>query len=119
MVKPSGDFGSGGCGNAGGDRESTLRNFVVVKRVVLLVALASLSIPLSADSPFGRRGAFGIFSRRAAPQDQPADQGGASPYRHLMNSPEKLTELFGPSILIREQAKTENKVSRFVTQPVD
>ena len=97
----------------------------MVKRVVIVAALASLSGSLCADGPFGRRGAFGIFSRRAAPQEELGSRGAVSPYRHVMNSPEKLTELFGPSILIREQPRAEiqtrpaNKVSRFVTQPSD
>jgi hypothetical protein len=97
----------------------------VLKRVVIVAALASLSGSLNADGPFGRRGAFGIFSRRTAPQQELGNQDAVSPYRHLMNSPEKLTELFGPSILVREQPLAENqtrpanKVSRFVTQPSD
>ena len=97
----------------------------MVKRIVIVAALASLPGSLYADGPFGRRGAFGIFSRRSAPQQELGNGGAVSPYRHLMNSPEKLTELFGPSILIRERqrasipARPANKVSRFVTQPSD
>ncbi len=84
------------------------------QRVIISAALVLFFVAQSdAAGPFGRR----IIDRSSVAKP-------ASPsYRHVLNSPEEMTRIFGPSILIRntisvQETKALKKESRFVTQPV-
>ena len=91
----------------------------MVKRIVILGTLISLSLPLEAAGPFSGRGIFRAFSSRTSTPPAASTGTNGSAYRHILHSPEKLTQIFGPSILVREQAQKPTRVSRFVTQPTD
>lgn len=109
----------GGCGGAGGFPWFHNKVSVVVKHIVILVSLFAFSLPAEAA---GRGGLFRAFSSRSTKHEQPAPHA-ASRYRHLLASPEKMTAVFGPSILVRQPARkpaqASAQVSRFVTQPAD
>ncbi len=77
------------------------------KRIVLAAALAAV---VAAESSAG--GPFDFFrsSRRKAVPAQ------ISRLRGILNSPKRLTELYGPSILVRVNSD-KPKQSKFVTQP--
>ena len=77
------------------------------KRIVFAAVMAAfIAANLNASGPFGLR----PFKRRATHTK-------LSMLRHIQMSPEKLTELYGPSILIRKSRADELKKSKFVTQP--
>lgn len=83
-----------------------------MNRIVLSLTVLTLATPAFAGRPFlGRRrpATSHQTTNRQAPS-RPANS-----YRHVLDSPEQMTRLFGPSILIREEVKD----SRFVTQPVN
>ena len=79
---------------------------------MIFTAVVVMSVAqLSAGGPFGRR----LRSRSV----QPSRPKFTVPYS-VLQSPEKMTELFGPSILVRDDAEPEAKPakkSRFVKQP--
>lgn len=76
------------------------------KRVVLLFTLVASVAPQSdAGNPLDLlRG-----KRRAVRRSNPIPA-------HVLRSDEKMTEMFGPSVLIREPEAT-TETSKFVTQP--
>jgi len=78
--------------------------FIAIVVVVLVTASQ-----LSAAGPFGRRRS----SRPAQPPSRPAFSLPLS----VLQSPEKMTELFGPSILVREEPEAAKKKSKYVAQP--
>jgi hypothetical protein len=76
------------------------------KRVILLIALVTLVAGQSvAINPLDRFRIKKPMVRRGNPI--PA---------HILRSPEKMTQCYGPSVLIRQPAATTHK-SKFVTQP--
>ena len=77
-----------------------------MRLIVSITLVVCLFAPLGAAGPFG----FRRPKRSVSP-----NQAGQSSYRRLLNSPERMTAMFGPSILIRD-SKAKPK-SRFVTQP--
>lgn len=80
------------------------------KRVLMAVVVTVFSVSSDAAGPLLRRG------RAAASRPGRASTPSITPYsyRNLLDSPQKMTELFGPSILVRTQS---TKPSKFVTQP--
>lgn len=86
----------------------------MTRRILLFIALVGVAVSQCyADGPFSRL--FG--SRRYSNSIQ-----AAPPSRLAVRlSPEQMTKLYGPSILVRDVAKTEEakpkQKSRFVTQP--
>jgi hypothetical protein len=79
------------------------------KRVIIFIGLVALIVSQSdAGNPFDLL----LGNKRMATQARRAKPIPA----HILRSAEKMTEWFGPSVLIREPAaKTKN--SKFVTQP--
>ncbi|MCP4889682.1 hypothetical protein N9D23_13745 [Rubripirellula sp.] len=64
--------------------------------------------------------AAGPFGRRRMPRSYAAPVRPAfSVPLSVLQSPKKMTELFGPSILVREQPAENPKDPRFVQQPSD
>ncbi len=90
--------------------------------ITRIVATATLVLVVAAQVDAGQFGRFGKQRRSySTPQRQSRTTGKIQVRRQLPLSPEKMTEIYGPSILIRSEktakATTETKDSRFVTQP--
>lgn len=86
----------------------------MTRRIILFITLIVVAISqANASGPFSRL----LGSRRYSQPIQTVNP----TYRGVTHSPEQMTKIYGPSILIREvaqQPKTTNKKkSRFVTQP--
>jgi hypothetical protein len=75
----------------------------------VIVSILLTASQLCAAGPFGRR----RMPRSYAAPARPA----FSLVLGVLQSPEKITELFGPSILVREQPAEKPKDARFVQQP--
>lgn len=77
------------------------------KRIVFAAVMAAfIAANLNASGPFdwfsnNRKGSSAKLSK----------------LRRILNSPEKMTELYGPSILVRVAKIDQPKQSKFVTQP--
>lgn len=75
--------------------------------IVVLTATTSYSF---ARSPFGRNA-----SRKPSRSKSQLSAPSSAMLQRILQSPEKMTELYGPSILIRDEAK--NAQTNFVVQP--
>ncbi|MGB0598000.1 MAG: hypothetical protein ACPGLY_15040 [Rubripirellula sp.] len=77
--------------------------------VIIFILLTASQ--LCAAGPFGRRRMPRFYAAPARPTFLVP--------LSVLQSPEKMTELFGPSILVREQPTEKPKDARFVQQPSD
>ena len=78
---------------------------------ILLVAAVGIASCISHHAT-GQNGRF-LSGRRYAPVYSYT----APPTRSRQLTPEQMTRIYGPSILVRQEAKKRNSQPRFVTQP--